>query len=396
MFVFGCTSTPREANSQASSQKLEVSEPESNKTEEPKAKLSTTDAQDPSQLEKETIDQVKSACVLIGNFESGELVATGSGFITDNGKTVITNKHVVTGTDDEVDTIKVVLDPGMEGSKVLVIEPGDIAVIADIGRKSEKYQQIDVAGIRLPQPAKKWIPLEDDPDLAETKAVWCFGFPLGTEIMKSGKNLPTPTVHSMRIERVERLKQKVKVFQLSGSPTNGSSGGPVVSRDGTALGVLSAVQGAQQKIIYAVPLYAVRDVIAKANSQEMVAKSFDQPLKAFSEPVSGSGGSGKKVAVRRSDPGPTYSGTSALHGFYVNDDALATLSAQELTILRNEPFARRGYRFQRAVLRDHFLQYSWYRPRTSSTSAIERTFSKTERYNINYIRKFQTRYGLTW
>lgn len=43
-------------------------------------------------------------------------------------------------------------------------------------------------------------------------------------------------------------------------------------------------------------------------------------------------------------------------------EEIASLSPHELRLARNEIYARRGRRFQRADLRDHFSQFDWYRP----------------------------------
>ncbi len=77
----------------------------------------------------------------------------------------------------------------------------------------------------------------------------------------------------------------------------------------------------------------------------------------------------------------------------LTEDDLFGKSAWELDVMRNEPFARHGYRFKRADLRNHFSQFSWYEPDTSSQSRVAQRLSPTEQYNAEVIRKYQQQSG---
>src|SRR5438067_2295336 len=50
---------------------------------------------DPNSIAPAVIARCKAATVLIFNYEGGQLTATGTGFVIDDGATVVTNKHVV-------------------------------------------------------------------------------------------------------------------------------------------------------------------------------------------------------------------------------------------------------------------------------------------------------------
>ena len=52
----------------------------------------------------------------------------------------------------------------------------------------------------------------------------------------------------------------------------------------------------------------------------------------------------------------------------------------ELRIMRNEIYARHGYIFKDPILRDYFMQKSWYKPTTISV-----TFKDIEQYNVRFI-----------
>ncbi len=60
------------------------------------------------------------------------------------------------------------------------------------------------------------------------------------------------------------------------------------------------------------------------------------------------------------------------------------LSASELRIMRNEIYARHGYIFQDAMLRNHFSQKVWYVPQTKSVS-----LSSIEQYNVLFIKSYE-------
>ena len=52
----------------------------------------------------------------------------------------------------------------------------------------------------------------------------------------------------------------------------------------------------------------------------------------------------------------------------------------ELRIMRNEIYARHAYIFKDPILRDYFMQKSWYKPTTISV-----TFNDIEQYNVRFI-----------
>lgn len=65
-------------------------------------------------------------------------------------------------------------------------------------------------------------------------------------------------------------------------------------------------------------------------------------------------------------------------------DDIKDLSNRELRIMRNEIYARHGYIFQDAMLRDHFLQKPWYTPQTKNVA-----LSNIEQYNVLFIKSYE-------
>lgn len=65
---------------------------------------------------------------------------------------------------------------------------------------------------------------------------------------------------------------------------------------------------------------------------------------------------------------------------------LSGLSKKDLEILRNMIYARHGYKFKRADLRDYFSQFSWYQPVSGDANAAIGQMSNIERYNVDFIK----------
>ncbi len=64
-------------------------------------------------------------------------------------------------------------------------------------------------------------------------------------------------------------------------------------------------------------------------------------------------------------------------------------SAEELRLMRNYIFARRGYIFESEDLKEYFEQFSWYVPLYYDVTP---RLSDIEKYNVNFIKKYETNY----
>ncbi len=77
----------------------------------------------------------------------------------------------------------------------------------------------------------------------------------------------------------------------------------------------------------------------------------------------------------------------------VTEPDLKGRGARELTLMRNEIFARYGRPFKDAALRKHFEAQSWYRPFEGYQDSM---LSVMERENAERISAYQSKHGLTW
>lgn len=65
-------------------------------------------------------------------------------------------------------------------------------------------------------------------------------------------------------------------------------------------------------------------------------------------------------------------------------------SAEELRLMRNYIFARRGYIFESDDLKEYFEQFSWYVPLYYDVTP---RLSDIEKYNVNFIKEYETYFG---
>lgn len=71
-------------------------------------------------------------------------------------------------------------------------------------------------------------------------------------------------------------------------------------------------------------------------------------------------------------------------------DDVKDKSVEELRLMRNYIFARRGYIFESEDLKEYFEQFSWYVPLYYDVTP---RLSDIEKYNVNFIKEFETDFG---
>ncbi|MEH2298957.1 MAG: YARHG domain-containing protein [Nostoc sp.] len=80
----------------------------------------------------------------------------------------------------------------------------------------------------------------------------------------------------------------------------------------------------------------------------------------------------------------------------VTDADLDGKDGFELDIMRNSIFASHGRRFDFSELQDYFNNQPWYRPIYLPKAFPPKLLSKLEQQNVEYISKYQDRYGLRY
>ncbi|MEH1943681.1 MAG: YARHG domain-containing protein [Nostoc sp.] len=80
----------------------------------------------------------------------------------------------------------------------------------------------------------------------------------------------------------------------------------------------------------------------------------------------------------------------------VTDTDLDGKDGFELDVMRNSIFASHGRRFDTPEIQDYFNKQPWYRPIYSPKAFPPKLLSKLEQQNVEYISKYQDRYGLRY
>ncbi len=71
----------------------------------------------------------------------------------------------------------------------------------------------------------------------------------------------------------------------------------------------------------------------------------------------------------------------------LTEEDLSGLSKEELRIARNEIYARHGYMFKSADLKEYFGSKSWYQPIFNETSSLD--LNEYELYNVDFIKRHE-------
>ncbi|SEJ33923.1 S1C family serine protease [Demequina mangrovi] len=164
---------------------------------------------------------VMPSVVSIENIQNGEEAAEGSGFIIREDGYILTNNHVVEGTDD--DTVTIVMSDGTEhdGAVVGATADYDLAVV-----------KIDMDGLTP-------LVLGDSDELVVGDDVIAVGSPLGLEStvttgIVSALHRPVTAGDTSSTAFIDAI-------QTDAAINPGNSGGPLINSDGEVIGINSAI-----------------------------------------------------------------------------------------------------------------------------------------------------------
>ena len=150
---------------------------------------------------------------------STRMVASGTGFVVARGR-ALTNAHVVE-----------------QCAGVRVRAPGGADLPA---RVIVADRERDLALIEVPESAGPPLPFRRDQNLRRGEGVVTYGFPLAG-LLSSG-----PTLTTGEISALAGLADNQRQFQISAPVQPGNSGGPLLDRGGTVVGVVTSKLNAQR------------------------------------------------------------------------------------------------------------------------------------------------------
>lgn len=198
----------------------------------------------------------------------------GSGFVIDDGLTIVTNYHVVYS------------DPSVSEA-----ENSTLVIIAGRGKRpevrpveliaSDKFHDLAILRARgTPMPA---LSLAPDAKVREGQSVALIGYPIGAILgLYPSTNagivssispiaLPQVSTQSLTADQIRRLREPFEVYQLDAIAYPGNSGSPVFEREnGSVIGIVTSVLARQAKegllkdpsaITYAIPARHVRRLL---------------------------------------------------------------------------------------------------------------------------------------
>ena len=178
----------------------------------------------------------------------------GSGFVFDASGLILTNHHVIEGSDQ----ITVTFKDGSElaGTVIASDSTHDLAVV-----------KVD------PTTSLPTIPIGDASALKVGQQVIAIGSPLGTftELVTSGILSATGRTIEVGSPNSRQTSTMTGLLQTDASINPGNSGGPLLDNSGAVIGVNSAAAQSAQGIGFAVPIDVAADIMAQARAKVGIA-----------------------------------------------------------------------------------------------------------------------------
>ena len=238
----------------------------------------------------------------------------GSGFVVRPNGTIVTNHHVVAGGSQ----ISVSFSSGEKYQKAFVLaedEDRDLAILR-------------VEGSDLPA-----LPFASTADLDIGTEVLLIGAPEGL----------SHTVSTGVISAIRLLKNGTKVIQTTAPASPGSSGGPLLSREGRVIGVMTFQFSEGQNLNFAVPSNYVLGMIETLEKfsggtplrtmTKLLPRAPSTPSSSPSEPVKRKL-SGTLFLACRTDKHRAYSSGEVFQG--IVDDVLLFLKQNKLRLANDD------------------------------------------------------------
>ena len=229
----------------------------------------------------EVVAQAKPAVMAVGLYNelsNPRFTFRGTGFVVGDGRTLVTNAHVVPEETAALQQLALQLPGNRKAGQDTALETRKLTLL----RLDRTH---DLALLRLDGPPLPVLALADDDSGQEGQAVAFIGFPIGGLLGFSPVThratlssitpivLPPPTARQLDAAAVARLRQgPFDIYQLDGTAYPGNSGGPLLDIDsGRVLGVINMVLVKNSKesvlsspsgISYAIPVRFVRALLA--------------------------------------------------------------------------------------------------------------------------------------
>jgi S1-C subfamily serine protease len=217
-------------------------------------------------------------------------LGTGSGVIVAESGYVLTNRHVVSGSEVTVPSSR----PGLSDVKVR-LDVKRIEVVLGGGSGEERVldatltaedPRLDLALLSVSANDLPWLALGDSDALEQGQAVTAWGYPLGTrtEVGRQRRSAEAPGVAaspgSVAALRADDAGE-ARYIQTDVTLNPGNSGGPLVDDDGHVVGIVRARLRGADRVGFAIPVNHAKDFLEGQLATLLPARLRLGPPQAF-------------------------------------------------------------------------------------------------------------------
>lgn len=225
----------------------------------------------------EIISAIKPSIVGVGTYQrirSPPAQFRGTGFAIADGRYVLTNAHVLPGTNDT----------GKRDRLVVFVNEGKKSTVRSANKIAADYKH-DVALLKISGEAIPAMKLGDSQTVREGELYAFTGYPIGMilglhpvthrGIVSAISPIVIPTINSKQLNRkmLARLQDPYEVFQLDATAYPGNSGSPLYQiQSGKVIGIINKVFVKETKenilakpsgISYAIPIKYAKALMKK-------------------------------------------------------------------------------------------------------------------------------------
>lgn len=175
---------------------------------------------------------------------------SGTGFLVHASGIFVTNRHVV--------------ERAPAGKPVtLVLDSGEATQRRVNARVILLSEDEDLALLKTDEPLKiEPLRLADAATLTELSRIAVLGYPFGKMLASGGDQSPSISINAGRVSALRKDAGVLERIQLDAAANPGNSGGPMITTDGSVVGVVvSSIRGAS--VNFAIPAERVKKLIAQ-------------------------------------------------------------------------------------------------------------------------------------
>jgi S1-C subfamily serine protease len=208
-------------------------------------------------------------------------IGTGSGFVISPDGHVLTNDHVVSSSEITIDEGLRKVTVSLKVSRIEVCVPPDSAAARNSGPACVEASiaatspDLDLAVLFVTGMNQPYLPLGDSDVLAPGQPVQALGFPFGNTL-NIGRNslssvVPEITTTAGTVSSLRANDSGTRRFvQIDGNVNPGNSGGPLVNKDGFAVGVIQSRLKDATGIAFAIPINQVKDFLESRGLDQLM------------------------------------------------------------------------------------------------------------------------------